>query len=171
MKPLLFIVVLSSLAAISASAAQSSPSLSRPDLYVSPIGSDSWSGRYEKPNAGRTDGPFATIDRARIAVRLLKSYSRRTGTITVCLRSGTYYLKSPLVFTPEDSGPAVDRPVLYIAFHGEQPVVSGGVRLTGLHVNALHQWETRLADVATGRWVLLPNSFSNDTNAARAHVC
>src|SRR5689334_8543500 len=39
------------------------------DLYVAPDGDDRWSGRLAAPNAARTDGPFATLERARDALR------------------------------------------------------------------------------------------------------
>ena len=42
------------------------------DFYLSPNGSDAWSGRLSNPNAQGTDGPFATLERARDAVRVLK---------------------------------------------------------------------------------------------------
>ncbi|PIY45734.1 MAG: hypothetical protein COZ05_06275 [Armatimonadetes bacterium CG_4_10_14_3_um_filter_59_10] len=34
-------------------------------LYVAPVGSDAWSGRTPKANKQKTDGPFATLERAR----------------------------------------------------------------------------------------------------------
>ena len=39
------------------------------DFYVAPDGNDGWSGRSPKANADRTDGPFATLERARDAIR------------------------------------------------------------------------------------------------------
>ena len=44
--------------------------------YLAPDGNDQWSGRLAQPNAARTDGPFATPQRARDAVR----QRRRAGT-------------------------------------------------------------------------------------------
>ncbi|MDH7570140.1 MAG: hypothetical protein QHJ73_11205, partial [Armatimonadota bacterium] len=41
-------------------------------FYVSPQGRDTWSGTLSAPNQGRTDGPFATLERARDAIRQLK---------------------------------------------------------------------------------------------------
>jgi len=43
------------------------------DFYVSPKGNDAWSGTLAEPNATKTDGPFATITRAKLAVRELKT--------------------------------------------------------------------------------------------------
>ncbi|HRR67609.1 MAG TPA: hypothetical protein P5063_08195, partial [Methanomassiliicoccales archaeon] len=39
------------------------------EVFVSPQGNDRWSGRLAAPNRSRTDGPFATLERARDAVR------------------------------------------------------------------------------------------------------
>jgi len=41
-------------------------------LYISRSGNDSWSGKLPIPNSRATDGPFATLERAREAVRSLK---------------------------------------------------------------------------------------------------
>jgi hypothetical protein len=38
-------------------------------FYLAPDGNDAWSGRLERPNAARTDGPLATLTGARDAVR------------------------------------------------------------------------------------------------------
>ena len=42
------------------------------DYYVAPDGNDNWSGTIATPNGQRTDGPFASLQRAREAVRALK---------------------------------------------------------------------------------------------------
>lgn len=117
------------------------------DFYVSPKGNDKWSGTRPAPNAGKTDGPFATLARAQKAARAL---SRRRKPVTVLLRGGTYLLREPVVFTPQDSGTAA-APVTYAAYPGEKPRLSGGLRLTG--------WK---ADTVNGRkcWsVPAPDTF------------
>ena len=43
------------------------------DFYVSTYGNDSWSGKLASPNETKTDGPFASIQRAQKAVLALKS--------------------------------------------------------------------------------------------------
>jgi hypothetical protein len=68
-------------------------------FYVATNGNDSWSGTLASP--GRGDGPFATIKRARDAIRRL---GRPERPITVYLRGGVYSLSEPLVFAPQDSG-------------------------------------------------------------------
>ena len=39
------------------------------DYYVATDGSDAWSGKLGAPNAGRTDGPFGSIEKARAVIR------------------------------------------------------------------------------------------------------
>src|ERR1044071_9352350 len=50
--------------------------------------------------------------------------------VEVVLGDGTYELASPIVFTGADSGRGGHR-VVYRAAHGTQPVLSGGLRITG----------------------------------------
>ncbi len=97
------------------------------DFFVSPTGNDNWSGTLAEPNTTGTDGPFATIMRAKSAVRELKTKvylpkgkaidARYVGTtypfwkgkdIVVLIRQGFYTLTEPLVFTPEDGGERVE---------------------------------------------------------------
>ena len=73
-------------------------------LYVSPAGNDAWSGRLPDANAEATDGPLATIARARDVVREWKLSGRLSRPVTVWLRGGRYAISAPLVFGPEDSG-------------------------------------------------------------------
>ena len=84
--------------------------------FVSPSGNDA--------NPGTLKKPFATVQRAQQATR------QKHG--EVFLRSGTYYLPAPLVFTSEDSG-TKDAPVVFQNYRGEKPVISGGVRLDHLN--------------------------------------
>ena len=50
-----------------------SPVLSALELYVAPHGNDDWSGKLAQPNATHTDGPFATLNGARRALRHLQA--------------------------------------------------------------------------------------------------
>ncbi len=70
------------------------------DLFVSPQGNDAWSGRLAEPNAAKTDGPLATIERAQQVVRQWKGRPGRSGPIVVALRGGTYFLSKPIQFGP-----------------------------------------------------------------------
>jgi hypothetical protein len=101
-------------------------------FHVGPNGRDTWSGTLAAPNAARTDGPFATIARARDAVRRLPADARRRGPVVVLVHAGRYELSEPLIFSPEDSG-AVRSPVVYAAAAGDEGrvVVSGGRAVAG----------------------------------------
>jgi len=87
------------------------------EYHVSPAGDDA--------NSGAADRPLATIDAAR---RTARSHAGRQP-MNVLLHAGIYYLPETLKFTAEDSGTA-QAPIVYAAAPGEQPVLSGGVRLT-----------------------------------------
>jgi len=98
------------------------------DFYLSPNGSDAWSGTLANPNAQGTDGPFAGLERARNAVRDLKK--SKPGEILVLVRGGTYSLTKTVVFGLEDSGVG-DSTISYAAYPGETPVFSSGREITG----------------------------------------
>ena len=69
-----------------------STSADRAIFYVSPEGDDMWSGLLPTPNPQRTDGPFASIERARNAAR------GKGGQSTIAMGNGDYYLAQPIVF-------------------------------------------------------------------------
>jgi hypothetical protein len=122
------------------------------DFFVSPRGKDSWSGRRTDP--GGDDGPFATVARARDAVRALFKTLDRPRPVRVLLRSGTYHLDSPLEFGPEDSG-SPNAPVIYAAAAGEKVTLSGGRRLRGGRwgeVNGRKAWTVDIPAVKAGTW-------------------
>jgi hypothetical protein len=70
------------------------------------------------------NGPFATIARARDAVRALRKARKPDQAIQVVLRGGTYHLDTTLELGPEDSG-AEKAPVIYAAAPGEKVILSG----------------------------------------------
>jgi hypothetical protein len=122
----------------------------QPGFYVSPDGNDAWSGKRPEADEARTDGPFATIQRARDAVRQLKAGGEVRAPLTVCLRKGIYFLDEPLVLAPEDSG-AKDCPVTYAAYPGEQVTISGGRRITGwTEKDGL--WTAQVPEAKEGKW-------------------
>jgi hypothetical protein len=122
------------------------------DFYVSPAGSDAWSGRLAEPNTEKTDGPLATVHRAQQAVRELKQQEPgRNRPIVVMIRGGSYYLNTPIAFVPEDSG-TQQAPIVYQAYGDERPVLSGGVRITGWQVDGDGCWQAALDEVKSGKW-------------------
>ncbi len=99
------------------------------DFYVAAYGSDDWSGKLDSPNEAGTDGPFATLTRARDAVRELKKRKLK-GDITVYLRGGTYCFTETIVFSQQDSG-SKDQKITYKAYPGETPIFTSGIHITG----------------------------------------
>ena len=100
-----------------------SPALFAANFVVSVTGNDS--------NPGSDLAPFATLERARDAVRQLKTAGPlRPGDITIELRGGVYPLAQPLQFTDKDSGTEAS-PIVYQARTGEVVRVTGGRRVAG----------------------------------------
>ncbi|MBU4459610.1 MAG: hypothetical protein KJ579_03495, partial [Verrucomicrobia bacterium] len=110
------------------------------DFHVAVDGNDA--------NPGTAARPFATVARARDAVRELRAREPvRKAPVVVRVGAGAYFLSEPLVFTPEDSGP-----VGYIGADDGETLLSGGVRITGWRETAPGRWEAHLPDVAAGKW-------------------
>lgn len=100
-------------------------------LYVSPLGSDTWSGKAAQPDEAKTDGPFATIERARDEIRRMKKDGGLPkGGIIVEILGGRYALSRPVELTAEDAGTATS-PVTYRARPGDEVWISGGRVITG----------------------------------------
>ncbi len=120
-------------------------------FYVSPAGSDDWTGRLPAANAGRSDGPFATVARARDAVRQARQGDAAPRPYRVLLRGGIYRLNETLLFTPEDSG-TPGAPVTYAAYPDEKPVLSGGRPITGWRKGEGGVWTAEVPQAKAGAW-------------------
>jgi len=95
-------------------------------MYVSPDGHDIWSGRLPQANPGRTDGPFATLERARDNIRELKKKGRYPqGGVIVDLRGGQYERSRVFDLLAADSG-RKGAPIVYRAYPGETVRLIGG---------------------------------------------
>jgi len=99
------------------------------DFCVAPTGSDQWSGTCCRPTGSGSDGPFATLARARDAVRALQAEAPGRD-ILVLVRGGTYCLTETLVFGLRDSR-VEGRTTRYAAYPGETPVLSSGLSIAG----------------------------------------
>ncbi len=109
-------------------------------FHVSAEGNDAWSGRRADANGDRTDGPFATLSRARDAIRSLRGgRGAPPEPVTVLLRGGRYAETKAIEFGPEDSG-REGSPVTYAAYGDERPVISGGARITGWRQHDARLW-------------------------------
>ncbi|MDI6100402.1 ricin-type beta-trefoil lectin domain protein [Actinoplanes sp. NEAU-A12] len=102
-------------------------------FYVAPDGDDG--------NAGSITSPFRTLQRARDAVRTVKT--TMTGDIHVYLRGGSHPVSSTIEFGPADSGTGGHR-VVYAAYPNEVPVLEGGVRVTGWTQHNGNIWKAPL---------------------------
>jgi len=134
-------------------------------FYVATGGNDGWSGRLAEPNPGHSDGPFASVGRARKAVRVLRGQGKLPGPVTVGIR-GIHRLTEPIVFRPEDSG-AAETPVTYTAYPGEKPVLSGGRVISGWRKTPNGIWTAEVPDAKAGRWYFR-QLFVNGRRACRA---
>ncbi len=133
---------------------------SKQDLFISPSGDDAWSGRLAEPNADGTDGPLATLARARNLIRARKGLGADphqqpvagglSQPFSVWLRGGRYPLAEPVLFGPQDSAP-----VTYRAYPGETPILDGTLAISGWQ-ETTHKgqraWVADLPDVRAGKW-------------------
>jgi hypothetical protein len=121
---------------------------------VSPTGNDAWSGRLAEPNAGKTDGPKATLGAARDASRAKPGEDRR-----IVLAEGRYFLDEPLDLGPEDAKLAIEGAGM------GKTIVYGGRRLTGWQQDG-EFWSAKLpADLPGWSFRVL---VVNDAMQARA---
>ncbi|MCX5425549.1 RICIN domain-containing protein [Streptomyces sp. NBC_00078] len=130
------------------------------NFYVDPVnGSDSNSGTS-------TAAAFKTIQAAKAAVRAVNA--NMSDDIVVNLRGGTYPLTAPVTFGTSDSG-TNGHTVVYQAYNGETPVITGGKAVTGwtaaaggeykapvgslnfrqLYVNGVRATRARFPDIGT----------------------
>jgi hypothetical protein len=135
-------------------------------LYVSPDGSDRWSGRLARPNSARTDGPLASLVDARDAIRRLKFQEQVTEPVRIIIADGTYTLAEPFTLTSQDSGTEA-APISYEAANGTKPVFTGGRAITGFKRGADGVWQAQIPDVAGGKWYF-EQLFVNGRRAVRA---
>lgn len=100
-------------------------------FYVATDGNDGWSGRLAAPNAGKMDGPFATLERARDEVRKRKTAGPLpAGGAVVELRAGVFERERAFELSKEDAGTA-EAPIVYRARPGNSVRLIGGKRITG----------------------------------------
>ena len=97
--------------------------LAHANFFVAPGGSDA--------DAGTLDKPFATLERARDAVRALKKSGQMPASVlTVFLRQGDYVRTNALELTETDSG-TEKSPIVWEAYGQERVRLLGGRLLTG----------------------------------------
>lgn len=107
-------VLLSLLIARDSTAAEPGPAV---DFYVAVNGDDA--------NPGTLDQPFASLTRARNAVREAKRATPKPASVTVQLRGGTYFLPGTFNILAHDTG-LTDLPVTYRSYRDERAVLVAG---------------------------------------------
>ena len=100
-------------------------------LYVSTVGNDNWSGKLSQPNRDKTDGPFATLQKARDMIRRLKEQKKLPkGNIIVEIREGAYELQGVFELDAVDGGADAQSRIAYVGQKGKEVRLSGGKSLT-----------------------------------------
>jgi hypothetical protein len=112
------------------------------DFHIAPHGNDA--------NDGTSSRPFATLSRARDAIRQLKQTGHLTAPVVVHVAGGAYDIEQPWELTSEDSGTAA-APITYRATEGSRPVFSGGHRITGWNPRSDGLWTAPIPKLAAGR--------------------
>lgn len=129
------------------------------NIYVSPDGSDSWSGSLPEPNQARTDGPLKTAEAAKNKIRSDGQDGR-----TVYFREGTYHIGNALTFTSAD--PANTS---YCAYNGEKVVFSGAYTINNWkaeYLNGIPVWTAEIdASKISGEFNTLYSSEGPLVNA------
>ena len=93
------------------------------ELFVATDGNNGWNGRAAAPNAAASEGPFASLERARNEARKIHA-SHPAERVTISIRGGRYELSEPFTLGAEDSGKP-EHPVVYRAFPGERVILTG----------------------------------------------
>ncbi|MHC4796305.1 MAG: right-handed parallel beta-helix repeat-containing protein, partial [Planctomycetota bacterium] len=133
----ILLIVLSIVTATSDSFGQST----KADFYVSTEGRDSWSGKLPVPNDSKNDGPFATLGRARDAVRRLLPDMQSD--VMVRIRGGQYFVDRTVSFGPADSGRNGHK-VVYTNYPNERPVLVGGRTIKGWRKHDANVYRVKL---------------------------
>jgi hypothetical protein len=110
-------------------------------FYISTLGNDDYPGTKSLP--------FATLQRARDAVRQLE----KNDTINIVIRQGLYHLPEPLILGPGDSG-TEELPVIWRAAENERVILSGGKMIDSKwQTDDGKIWFTDIPEAAERKWI------------------
>jgi len=121
------------------------------ELYIAPHGNDS--------NNGTKSAPFATLERARDAIRAIKAAAQYPADgVTVRLAGGIYLRDHSFDLNEKDSGTA-EAPVVYTAATGEHPRLVGGkiIPASAFHAVTDEAFLSRIVSHAARRHLLQVN--------------
>ncbi len=100
------------------------------DLHVASQGNDAWSGKLAETGKYRKDGPFATLERARQEIRLIKKRGLPKEGVRVWIAGGRYELEKTFELAKEDSG-TPGAGIVYQAAEGQRVILTGGKNVSG----------------------------------------
>ncbi len=127
-----------------------------PIFYVSPEGSDSWSGTFPDPIGNGSDGPFKTLEKARDKLReILKAMDKKGGVVLV--RKGKYELTEPLEFDENDSGSSAF-PVVWQNYKGEEVYIIGGKEIQNFENYQGNIYKAKIENVPSEPRILMYNN-------------
>ncbi|MBN1865030.1 MAG: right-handed parallel beta-helix repeat-containing protein [Victivallales bacterium] len=109
------------------------------ELFVSPDGTDWWSGDLPRQSSDGLNGPVVSLNLAILMARQWHRNGQSDGPVTVWLTEGHYPITFPLEFGPEDYGT-----MEFKALPGARPVIDGGVTVRNWNANVcngLAVWE------------------------------
>ncbi|UJF34297.1 DUF1565 domain-containing protein [Paenibacillus hexagrammi] len=113
-------------------------------------------------NPGSLSSPFRTIERARDAVRVINA--NMSDDIIIYLRGGKYEMSETWQLTEVDSG-TNGHNVVYQAYPGEVPILSGGRNITGW---VLYDTDRNIYKAIVGSDIETRQLYVNGKRAVRA---
>ena len=131
------------------------------DLYVAPNGNDAWSGRLSQVNIGHSDGPLASLNGARLAVRKLPRPLREA--VHVIFATDTYRITEAVAFDTTDSGEE-GKVITYEAASQADVRISGAAQLPSFIPDNHGKW-TLQVPAGTG---IFEQLWVGDRRAIRA---
>ena len=110
-------------------------------FFVSPSGKDN--------NPGTKEKPFATVEKARDAIRALGNKKNNS---IINIRAGYYAFEQPFQLNKEDGG-TTEQPITYQAYSNEQVVFSGGKKIANSAFKPINDQATldRIAPALQGK--------------------
>lgn len=118
-------------------------------FYIATDGNDDWSGTVADTSGD--DGPFATLEKARDAIRNIKADGKMPGGgAVVNIRKGDYELNKTFELNAQDSGSENTR-IVYRAYNDEKVRLIGGKRIKGFETVTDEAVLARIDKAARGK--------------------
>jgi parallel beta-helix repeat protein len=114
-------------------------------IYVAKTGNDACTGMLAEPNADKSDGPLASLTRARNLLRERKAAEGLGGGARVIVRGGIYSQDETFKLGPEDSA-ADGSTIVYAGQQGEKPVIMGAKPIIGWVAHQGKVFKTNVAE-------------------------